>query len=434
MDPVAYVEWVELQHLIRERYPDLPLDEAYLNVLHDAFVKLPKDCMERMKPMLPHLVQQSPEILESISIYGGHPLMRFFSQLAGITRNARSKSIASNTDTRSSVLAEAASNSVPVSAEAVSASAKLAADNMKGATDSADCAVRQVCDIHVIGKSLVDRIDYYRRWMQIASAIQIAQGHKAIQALTEIRDHLGESNSITVSGSGGPDGFAQHVYDFVKEGTDNIDEAEGNKHRFFVYNPDTDWYGAFRRLIGQNPLPPTFCAKSDNLDTLCQYMQCVRAQCGQGIIFHLLIPTWYSISIKEPLHFPDCLQPFQVEGRKHKGKPLVEFNLPAAHTGLLHGVANIIDPNCSNAIAEGVSVAVTGPTVGWGINGICLALGTGLGVVTGLGPLIAIPVWVGTGIPAMSYIGPAMKDAIYDSLCEVAPRILGSHQRLGMTP
>lgn len=434
MDPAAYADWAELQHLIRERYPDLPLDEAYVNLLHDAFIKLPKECMERIKPMLPHLVQQSPEILESIGIYGGHPLMRFVSKLAGIIRNARSKSIASNTDTRCSVLAEAASNSVPLSAEAVAASARLAADNMKRATDSADRVVRQVYDIHVIGKSLVDRIDYYGRWMQTVSAIQIAQGHKAIQALTEIRDHLGESNSITVSGSGGPDGFAQHVYDFVKEGTDNIDEAEGDKHRFFVYNPDTDWYGAFRRLIRQNPLPPTFCAKSDNLDTLCQYMQDVRAQCGQGIIFHLLIPTWYRISIKEPLHFPDCLQPFQVEGRKHKGKPLVEFNLPAARTGLLHGVANVLDPKCSNAIASGVSIAVTGPTVGWGVNGTCLALGIGLGTITGLGPLIAVPVWVGTAIPAMSSTAPVIEKAVYGALCEVAPRILGSHQCLGMTP
>ncbi|EUC42996.1 hypothetical protein COCMIDRAFT_102023 [Bipolaris oryzae ATCC 44560] len=306
---------------------------------------------------------------------------------------------------------------------------------MRRAADSADRVVREVHQIHVIGRSLVDRIDYHRRWMQTASAIQIAQANKVIQILTEISDHLGESNSIAVSGSGGPYGFAQPVYDFIKEEIDNIDEAEADKHRFFVYHPDTNWYGGFRRLIREDPLPPTFCAKSDDLDALCQYMQCVRAQCGKDVIFHLLIPAWGRISIKEPLHFPDCLQPFQVKGRKHKGKPYVEFNLPAAPTGLLHGVANNV-PNCicSHETASIVSAAVTTPTVGWGVNSVCLAVGLGVGAFTGVGTLIAIPVWMGTAWPAMMTAAPVIEKSIYGALREEAPMILGSRQRLRSTP
>jgi hypothetical protein len=102
--------------------------------------------------------------------------------------------------------------------------------------------------------------------MQTFSAIQIAQGHQIIQRLTDVGDHLGDSNSITVSGSGGPDGFARLVYDSVVEATDGISEVERNNNRFFVYDPDTNWYPAFHRLIRQDPPPPTFCAKSDDLD------------------------------------------------------------------------------------------------------------------------------------------------------------------------
>ncbi|KAL6834740.1 hypothetical protein V8C40DRAFT_261432 [Trichoderma camerunense] len=290
----------------------------------------------------------------------------------------------------------------------------------------------------LIGRSLVDHINYYGRWMQTVSAIQIAQGYQAIQVLTDISEHLGEANNIAVSGSGGPNGFAQNVYDFINERVDEVDPTQGDTHRFFVYHPDTNWYGAFHRLIRENPLSPMFCAKSDNLDTLCQFMQDIRTQLnaesdhGKSIVFHLLIPSWYRISIKEPLHFPESLQPFRVEGRRHKGSPLVAFNLPAAHAGLLNGVANVLDPKNQNKIAQGVSTAVTAPTVGWGINGACLAAGAGLGVVTGLGALIAIPVWIITAVPTMSIAAPAIEETIYDALREEAPRVLGSTQRLNL--
>lgn len=292
--------------------------------------------------------------------------------------------------------------------------------------------------IHVIGNSLVDRIDYYGGWMQKFSAIQIAQGYQVIRALANIGEHLGETNSITVSGSGGPDGFAKHVHDFIKEKIGVIQEAERDNHRFFVYHPDTNWYPAFYRLITETPLPPTFCAKSDNLDKLCQYMQEVRVQLkresgrGQDIIFHLLIPSWYSISFKQPLHFPDCLQPFKVEGRKHKLKEYVEFNLPAAPAGLLDGVANVLDPKGLNKVAAAVSEVTTAPVVGWGINGACLAVGLGLGTLTGFGVFLAVPVWLGTAVPAMGVAGPVIHDTVYDALCEEAPRVLESTRRLNM--
>lgn len=340
----------------------------------------------------------------------------------------------SNTDTLEKV-----AQAIGGTSQTVAARSNDAIEHMKDISDHAHKAVREIHGIRVIGDSLVDCINYYGRWMQAVSAIQIAQGYQAIQVLAEISQHLGDANSIAVSGSGGPDGFAVNVYDFIKDRIDEIDPAEVERHRFFVYHPDTNWYGAFRRLISENRLPPTFCAKSDDLDTLCQYMQAVRTQlnteteCEKNVIFHLLIPSWYRLSIKEPLHFSDSLQPLRVEGQKHKGKPLVEFNLPAAPARLLNGVANILDPNNQNAMAAGVSATVTTTAVGWGVNGACLAAGIGLGIVTGLGPFIAAPIWIGTAMPTMAAVAPALHEAIYDALSEEAPRILGSNQRLDMT-
>ncbi|PNP52591.1 hypothetical protein FNYG_15829 [Fusarium nygamai] len=303
-------------------------------------------------------------------------------------------------------------------------------------TGNIDNVIREIHGVHVIGKSLVDHINYYGRWLQTVSAIQIAQGHQAIQALNVICDHLRDTNTITVSGGSGPDGFARPVYDFIQKKIHDINQLERHKHRFFVYHPDTNWYGAFHRLIRESPLPPEFCAKADNLDTICLFMQDVRQRLaeasdgGESVVFHLLIPSWYSIFIREPLHFPDSLQPLRVEGEKHKGKELVEMNLPAAPREMLSGIANVLDPRSSNAIASVTSMAVTGPVVGWGINGACLALGIGVGAITGLGPLLAVPVWFGTAAPAMETAGPVIQETIYNTLCEEAPRILGSTERM----
>ncbi|RSL68914.1 hypothetical protein CEP54_002528 [Fusarium duplospermum] len=220
-----------------------------------------------------------------------------------------------------------------------------------------------------------------------------------VQALNVICDHLRDTNTITVSGSGGPDGFARAVYDLIQKKVDDVDEPERHMHRFFVYHPDTNWYGAFHRLIRETPLPPEFCAKSDNLDTLCLFMQDVRrrlmeeSNTGKDVIFHFLIPSWYSITIKEPLHFPDNLHPLRIAGEKHKGKELVEMNLPTAPKGMLIGIANVLASKlCSSGAARSISGAITLPVVGWGVNGACLALGAGVGAVTGLGILVMVPV------------------------------------------
>lgn len=98
----------------------------------------------------------------------------------------------------------------------------------------------------------------------------------------------------------------------------------------------------------------------------------------------------------------------------------------------MNGVANILDAKGWNRIARGASVATTLSAVGWGINGACLAFGLGVGAVTGLGLLAAMPLWFGTAMPAISTVAPIIDEAVYTALCEEAPRVLGSTNRLNL--
>jgi hypothetical protein len=114
----------------------------------------------------------------------------------------------------------------------------------------------------------------------------------------------------------------------------------------------------------------------------------------------------------------------------YKGAAQVKLNLPAAPASLLHDVANILDPDHWNAIAEGTSIAVGGPACIWGIPGAVTALGAGLGLFTGPGVLLAIPIVVLCGPLGGYTLEKSVGPSIYDTICEEAPRILGSKERL----
>jgi hypothetical protein len=136
--------------------------------------------------------------------------------------------------------------------------------------------------------------------------------------------------------------------------------------------------------------------------------------------------------MKEPLHFPDDLQPFRVEGTKFDGEGLVKINLPAAPKNLLYGVDNYLDPKWQNKTADVAAVATTLVGTGWGVNGLCLAVGMGFGAITGLGALVTIPIWVSTASYSMPIAAEAIHGAVHDSIREVPPRILGSNSRLNI--
>ncbi|KDN63503.1 hypothetical protein CSUB01_11836, partial [Colletotrichum sublineola] len=189
----------------------------------------------------------------------------------------------------------------------------------------------------------------------------------------------------------------------------------------------------FEQLLKEKLLPAAYCAYLDELNCLYALMKEDRRMLSNGsspVVFHLLIPAWYKIDVKEPLHFPDELQPLRIAGMRHSGKPLVSFNLPASQENLLDGVANVLDPEGHNMRAEIADAATFLVGGGWGTNGVCLATGVFLGGITGLGALVVIPVWFGgfmsVGAPAAAYAA----QTIHGALRENAPRIIGSDDRL----
>lgn len=114
-------------------------------------------------------------------------------------------------------------------------------------------------------------------------------------------------------------------------------------------------------------------------------------------MLHLRIPGWYYVSIVEPLHFPDDLQPSQIHGLKHKGKAYTAFNLPAAPVNLLDGVGNIIDPRAdwgAGLTPATVSVSLNGVSAGLGFaTTAATAAAAGLGVFGVFA--VGVPIWWG---------------------------------------
>jgi hypothetical protein len=298
---------------------------------------------------------------------------------------------------------------------------------------SAAAVTRDINGVRIIANSMADTIQYYNRFMQITMFQGVRVLSRIGDELGNIKDELGLANSLHVQGSTGEAGFAQHVYDFVQL---RIDEVGGLKHRFFVYHPDDNWYPAFRKLIRQNPLPPSFCAKSDDLDGLTLFMQSIRksleeeSEAGKEIVFHLLIPAWAPIAILEPLHFPDDLYPLCVEGLKHQGKPYVALNFPAAPMNLFHGVANVRDPKGLNKAAEFTSAATWLVGGGWVLNGGALAAGLGVATLLGGGPFVAVPLWFAGNIFVAAPAAERLSEAVYECIAEEQTRILGSNERL----
>ncbi|KAI9640996.1 hypothetical protein NHQ30_010423 [Ciborinia camelliae] len=264
------------QKLMKERYPDSRGNEAYINILHDAFIKDPAKMAKIIGPALPQLEQKFPDIAEALCNLCDHPFPEFSTRIVGIIK----ESLTRTSQPRGHNLAAKQRSEVVLGwadvNRTVIAGDEISTKNMQMVASSAKHVFRQANGIHVFGKSFVDRINYYGRWIHTISATRLPQGYLAIKVLTTISDHL------EGSGSGGPKGFARSVYDGIRMKIDGINDAERDNHLFFVYHPETNWYEAFNQLIRQDPFPPTFCAKSDDLNALCRYMQDVREQLQWG--------------------------------------------------------------------------------------------------------------------------------------------------------
>lgn len=317
------------------------------------------------------------------------------------------------------------------------------AESAQGTNHAVNAVVKEVNGVKIMGNSLLDRVDYYGRFMQTATLGLLIQVHRIAGSLERMAvsqesmaKSLSNQNSLQAQGAAGEYGFAKTVHRHISQRIAETEHQGGrNHHRFFVYHPDSNWHAAFFELISQNALPETFCAKSNDLDKICQIMLSYRqvlsdeTEDGKDIVFHLLIPAWSNFVITDPLHFPDELQPMHVEGTTNEGKPYFTFNLPAAPRTLLHDISNAVDPKGYNtkAVDAGSATFLLG---GGSVNGLCFAAGVGLASVTGLGFFVIIPVWFGGNLVARPTILNPMVKAVENAIREDAPRILGSHRRL----
>ena len=187
----------------------------------------------------------------------------------------------------------------------------------------------------------------------IVEVYKTFQADQIAQELRGIANKITISNNIQVQGSGGADGFATHVRDFIDLKTDQY-AKDGRNHRFLVYHPDTQWHGAFRRLLqDRGPLDESFCGITNDLFALCRWMLCMRVELqeqGQGqdkpnqVQFHVLIPAYQTLVIPRPFVLHRALFPLTFEGEVANGEPLVWLNFPLEGKTTLRDIGTIYKP------------------------------------------------------------------------------------------
>lgn len=454
-------DWVEVNALVKHLYPDRLPHEAYAQFVDDVLIQYPGEVAKITGPIVGPIVHVAGEIAEILALVPGS--WQYLAAIKALRLSARgcqslyryllesSQSMGYRPDGDLDAIAgqmtveilkkitsttTAVANSTAPLTETLVASASVPGQSVgvgsgSGSSSSIVNHTENIQASHTIRNTVVNHVRTHGP--QVVQAAQMAQ---VIQELNYIATELRDGNCLTASGGSGPDGYGRHVYDLIQSKFRDIALADRRNHRVFVFHRDTIWYPAFDRLASENPLPPEYCMKRKNLDILCQDMQRYRQQLieeldyGRDIVFHVLIPSWYKLCIREPLHFPTDLYPLQIEGELYHGEMVVEMNLPAAPPGLLHDVKNVLDPGNWDTIAAGAALVTTMPAVGWGANGACLALGLGIGALTGLGAIAAVPVWIATAPKAMSKTSSVVGPAVYNALREKAPRILGSNQSL----
>ncbi|EHK15341.1 uncharacterized protein TRIVIDRAFT_64744 [Trichoderma virens Gv29-8] len=228
--------------------------------------------------------------------------------------------------------------------EAVSSTCNSVSEPADSIKKAAQEIVPEIHGVRLIAKSLSVSVVAIAAIME-----QLLEEVKQVNHnLANIREELWRTNVLTSSGGAGKSGFAEIVYNFVDM---EAGRAQYKNDCFFVWHPDTSWHPAFYAKAKDTPLPATFLGESDCLDRLYIAMKALRqGMREQGndpsdVTFHVLIPSWYNITLTDPLHFPDEVLPLRLVGPKHDGsKPLVSFVLPHPQTALtLQAVANIFE-------------------------------------------------------------------------------------------
>ncbi|EEQ91474.2 uncharacterized protein BDCG_06594 [Blastomyces dermatitidis ER-3] len=256
----------------------------------------------------------------------------------------------------------------------------------------------------------------------VAQFVEVLQGRSALEEIG--RDIHRELQAQT--GLKAPKTFAKQVYKVIRHQTSLLHE-DGVPHFYFLYHPDTDWHGYFFDIVSQNPLPPNLLGVSENLDALCLWMIFLRQHLDRDdnrrARFHLIIPAYRPMLIKDPLIFPDKLFPLTVQGLKHDSKEYVWFNLPTlndthAYSLDLKDVGNIYQPP-SNGQDAAAATTFAASTAGW--------IGITLWATSLAAPILAPFVLMGSGVSGMVGAVQATKH-VHESFKQKLPRVLGQQR------
>ncbi|KAF3023553.1 hypothetical protein E8E14_010299 [Neopestalotiopsis sp. 37M] len=175
-------------------------------------------------------------------------------------------------------------------------------------------------------------LEMFLRTSSIAAcALEVLQGSSRLEEIG-IKIHA-EMQAQT--GLDAPYKFAKHVSDYIHQNTSEI-RSKDFRHLYFLYHPDTDWHGEFHTIVTRHELSSAFLGMSESLEALCAWMAYIRAllkdkfgkKASQHTRFHLLIPSYRPLAIKQPLNFDKRLLPLTIHGHIHDSQQRVWLNLP----------------------------------------------------------------------------------------------------------
>lgn len=140
-------------------------------------------------------------------------------------------------------------------------------------------------------------------------------------------------------------GFAWFVYQFIK--TEMAAWQSHKNHIFYVYNPDTSWYGPFEELVRQEPLPSCFGGYSYDLNAIFWLMVSNQRTLAKttpptgNTVFHLLVPAHTAFVVPQTLLI-DKVGSLIIKGIRYKGTKLAWFDLLyPPETVMLQDVGNL---------------------------------------------------------------------------------------------
>ncbi|KAK5659728.1 hypothetical protein OQA88_939 [Cercophora sp. LCS_1] len=308
MDGLA-AEQAELYRLAQERYPNLPLVEAYLQLHHDFFVKLPKEVVKLINDQYPGLItlKTLSTCADGASLLTGNPK---FSILANWLLKYSAPKEASKLETILPELLPELKKSSIRSCETNETLGKIASE--------------------------LKRFDNYHLYGQITNAGALLTSTAAVYYIKKMAEHTGRiadnleriGDHIRSSNLRG-DNFPAHCHSYVRSMMEKHRD-EPAPHYFFIFNQSTEWQPKFDDINRAEPLGPHYLGYSHDLDGLVDFLVgTARPRLGPEAIFHILIPTVTQLAITESLTFPDQMGPFRVSGQLGEGGiPYVYLCMP----------------------------------------------------------------------------------------------------------